>query len=82
MRITEAMALNEFKDAGWEAIRNGWPDFLLIRSNSAGQLEVMCLEVKSGRHKLSDHQIAVKTALSAAGIKTVIRTVSRAAVRP
>jgi VRR-NUC domain len=78
MRRTEDMALDEFKaefkDEGWESIRGGWPDFMLIRSND-GKLEVMCLEAKSGKDTLRPHQIAVHTALAAAGIKTVVRTV-------
>jgi hypothetical protein len=76
MKTTEELALDEFKAEGWSAFRNGWPDYLLVRPRQDGQLEVMGLEVKSGRDELTGLQIAVHTALRAGGIPVVVRKVN------
>jgi hypothetical protein len=72
MRINEEKALEKFKAEGWTGLRNGWPDYLLVRLGPDGKMEFMGLEVKCGHDSLSDHQLAMQTALIAAGIKTVV----------
>ena len=75
MRKNEEAALAQFKAEGWSALRNGWPDYLLIRTNSDGKLEFMGLEVKSGNDRVRDHQIALHLALLCAGITVKVAKV-------
>jgi hypothetical protein len=75
MRKTEEAALEEFKKDGWSELRNGWPDYLLIRSAGDGKLEFMGLEVKCNKGDLSNEQRAMHVALVAAGIKVEVRKV-------
>jgi hypothetical protein len=75
MRINEEAALEEFKAEGGHAFRNGWPDYLLIRTKSDGTSELMGLEVKCGRDSLKTHQLKIHTALSMYGIKVVVKKV-------
>ena len=73
MRKNEEAVLDEFKAQGWSAIRNGWPDYLLVRSKDDGKLEFMGLEVKHGKDSLRDAQLCMHGALLAAGIKVVVK---------
>ena len=73
MRKNEEAVLDEFKAQGWAAIRNGWPDYLLIRSKDDGKLEFMGLEVKHGNDTLRDAQLCMHAALISAGIKVVVK---------
>jgi hypothetical protein len=75
MLINEEAALEEFKADGWCAFRNGWPDYLLIRSKSDGKSELMGLEVKCDRDSLKTNQLIIHTALSMYGIKVVVKRV-------
>jgi VRR-NUC domain len=77
MRKTEESALEEFKQAGRSAMRNGWPDYVLVRSTSEGKLEFMGLEVKCRGDVLSDVQAGMHAVLIAAGITVVVREVDR-----
>lgn len=77
MRSNEEAVLKEFKAAGWSALRNGWPDYLLVRTNSDGKLEFMALEVKCGRDSVSGHQEAIHVALRSAGIEVVVKTIKK-----
>ena len=72
MRKTEEAVLQEFEADGWSPIRNGWPDYLLVRLED-GRLEFMGLEVKCAGDRLSDVQRAMHAVLIAAGIKVVIK---------
>jgi hypothetical protein len=73
MKQNEEPALEEFTSQGWSTIRNGWPDYLLVRPRENGGLDVMGLEVKSGRDELTGLQIAVHTAMHAGGIPVLRR---------
>jgi VRR-NUC domain len=75
VRKNEEAALDKFKAEGWSALRNGWPDYLLVRTNSEGKLEFMGLEVKFGNDSLSGHQLALHLALRCAGIKIEVAKV-------
>jgi hypothetical protein len=77
MRKTEESALEQFKPAGWSAMRNGWPDYLLVGSRGEGKLEFMGLEVKCRGDVLSDVQDGMHGVLIAADIKEVVREVDR-----
>jgi hypothetical protein len=80
MRKTEESALEEFRLTGWSPIRNGWPDYLLVRSTHDGKLEFMGLEVKCEGDNLTDEQRAMHVVLLSAGIKVVVRKVARPVV--
>jgi hypothetical protein len=72
MRINEEKVSEKFKAEGWTALRNGWPDYLLVRLDGDGKLEVKGLEIKCAGDTLSGPQLAMQTALLSAGIKTVV----------
>ena len=73
MKTNEEAALAEFKADGWSPMRNGWPDYLLVRSTPDGKLDFLGLEVKCDRDRLSDEQRAMHVALLCAGIKVVVK---------
>ncbi len=75
MLKNEEAALDKFKAEGWGALRNGWPDYLLVRTNTEGKLEFMGLEVKCGNDTLSGPQLALHLALLCAGIKVEVAKV-------
>ena len=54
MLKNEQGALEKFKAEGWTPIRNGWPDYLLIRTTTGGELEFMGVEVKHGNDALKE----------------------------
>jgi hypothetical protein len=72
MRANEEQAIDKFKAEGWSIIKDGWPDYLLVRSVSNGKLEFMGVEVKCGRDQLSDQQRLMHAALLCAGIKVEV----------
>jgi hypothetical protein len=55
------------KQEGFELLRNGWPDFLLVRGE-----EVVFVEVKPKGQQLSDAQLKVLTVLDRLGLKVRI----------
>jgi hypothetical protein len=83
MRKNEEAALEKFKANGWSELRNGWPDYLLVRTNSDGKLEFMGLEVKHGRDSLRPAQRAIHAVLLCAGIKVeVVNSAPAQKLRP
>jgi hypothetical protein len=77
VKTNEESVLAEFKTEGWSPMRNGWPDYLLVRSTADGKLEFLGLEVKCDRDQLSDEQRAMHVALLCAGIKVVAKKAVR-----
>ena len=73
MRKTEESVLAEFELDGWSPIRNGWPDYMLVRLADGGKLEFMGLEVKCDGDCLSDDQRRMHAVLIAAGIKVIVK---------
>jgi hypothetical protein len=76
-RKNEEAALEKFKIDGWSVLRNGWPDYLLLRTNSDGKLEFMGLEIKHGNDSCSGPQLAMRAALLSAGIKVEVVKVKK-----
>lgn len=76
-RKNEEAALEKFKIDGWSVFRNGWPDYLLLRTNSDGKLEFMGLEIKHGNDLCSGPQLAMHAALLSAGIRIEVVKVKK-----
>jgi len=72
MRANEESVIDRFRVEGWDAIRGGWPDYLLVRSSQDGKLEFLGVEVKCKSSNLSDAQRRMHAVLAAAGIKVVV----------
>lgn len=72
MRTNEESVIDQFRAEGWDAIRGGWPDYLLVRSSQDGKLEFLGVEVKCKSGSLSDAQRRMHAVLAGAGIKVVV----------
>lgn len=56
----------KMQDAGWTAIKTGWPDFFCFRDG-----EICVVEVKPKKtHSLKRNQIAILKKLAEAGIRS------------
>ncbi len=62
-KFEDAVA-HEYERQGWEVMRSGWPDMLLVRRNDAGELELKAVEVKADRDELRENQKRMCAALS------------------
>ena len=70
LTTTEYIVKEKCEEAGWDVLRNGWPDFLLFDKK---EKKAVFLEVKSLKTGLSKDQKKMHRALKALGInvKTV-----------
>lgn len=64
---SEKIAHGALCRAGFEVLRNGWPDFLATRDN-----DILAVEVKAGPDRVSTAQHAMHQALERAGIPVVV----------
>lgn len=63
MWLSEKKAQREFEDNGWEAIRNGFPDWILVKRDRRGKVKQFRLVETKGvyqngrvRQRLTPHQ--------------------------
>ena len=57
MNKFENKVREDFEREGWEVLTSGWPDFLLVKRDSAGKTkEIQALEVKSKKDDLRSNQ--------------------------
>lgn len=83
----ERAFIERARTRGWEVLRNGWPDFMLVRKRDDGVVEFQAVEVKQGHDSdpLRDSQQIMVAALALQGIpvsvwsaeKHTLRTVER-----
>lgn len=59
----EQRVYDHYQKYGWQVLRNGWPDFLLVK----GQ-KVVGIEAKSATDKLSTEQKRMHTVLARVGL--------------
>jgi len=52
------------KEAGWDVVRSGWPDYLIQKGN-----KIAFVEVKSKKDRLHLNQIKILNILSGLGLK-------------
>lgn len=65
MNDLELKVKKDLEDEGWEVLRNGWPDFLLVKRNEKGRvLEARSVEVKREDQPAKPHQKDMLLALS------------------
>jgi hypothetical protein len=85
-RQSERPSINRFEGrvkfymerAGWHVLRNGWPDFLCIREAIGRVPEIVAVEVKHGRDKITTAQNDIHQVLIEGGIPVyIIREASR-----
>lgn len=67
MNSLEKRFIKEAEGRGYKVYKNGWPDFLV-----SGSKAVFCVEVKSLKGRLEEHQEAMHKALAEAGIETIL----------
>lgn len=76
MNASEKIIADKLTRKGYTIIDKGWPDFLCVKKKfdpirrvyDATDLSVMCVEVKSGKDKLSEHQKSVHAILKNVGL--------------
>jgi hypothetical protein len=68
----EQTSKKTLQDAGWKVYRNGWPDFLCVRTLSDGSSEVAFVEVKARNDYMRPEQNILHDVLSRAGLSVHI----------
>jgi hypothetical protein len=76
MKKTEDVVRREYEAAGYRVLRNGWPDFLMLKDGEPA----FCVEVKTnngggGGEQLHEGQAEMHAALHSIGLPTLIRFV-------
>ena len=65
MNDLELRVKKDLEAEGWEVLRNGWPDFLLVKRNKNGRvIEAQAVEVKRADQAAEPHQKNMLLALS------------------
>lgn len=59
----EKAVAEEYKEAGWQPIRGGWPDWLMIQTDCEQITDVMMVEVKSPEGSLRYNQAIARKVL-------------------
>ena len=69
MNHREAKAKVKYEAEGWRVLRNGAPDFLLLKVSESGEiLEIEAREVKNPRGRLTYEQAVYQKVFEKAGI--------------
>lgn len=68
MNATEQAVFDYLRKRKLTVLRNGWPDFFVIRGRPGNRLSGFALEVKRRPDRLSEEQTLIREVLGAAGI--------------
>lgn len=68
---------------GWRVLKNGWPDYMLIRKTDAGQLEFQAVEVKQDHETdpLREAQKLMLSVLTFLGMKCYVWSAETSTLR-
>lgn len=72
MTAAEKRVAYDLRKAGWRVLKRGWPDFLCIRSFFGDEPEIVAVEVKSPKDKVTLAQQRMHRVLLKAGVKTYV----------
>lgn len=59
----EKAVAEEYEDRGWQPIRGGWPDWLMVKTDSQEITDFMVVEVKSPQGRLRYNQAIARRVL-------------------
>lgn len=74
MKDYEGMVRAKYERDGWTVLQNGAPDFIMVKDVD-GKTVVLAVEVKQGRDRLSQSQMAWMDAMQKAGLEYRIERV-------
>lgn len=77
MNKSEVSIAEKYQKRGWEVVRGGAPDFLLVKRLVGRVVEVRAVEVKADGDNLQPNQIVWAEALGSFGIPFVVARVLR-----
>lgn len=60
----EKQVAEQYKEQGWEPIRGGWPDWLMIQTDAEQITDIKMVEVKSPQGSLRYNQAIARRVLS------------------
>ena len=69
MNTREKHIKQKYEAEGWKALRNGAPDFIMLKIENGNIADMLAVEVKSPKDKLRYEQKVYRDILAKAGVR-------------